>query len=330
MWQDSGMTRSRDGRPGRRALAALARAAAVGSLLGSALVVARLVSPAGEDRDRALELSGVPYGPHPLQVLDLWVPPGEAPRPLVVWVHGGGFFAGDKGTLPAARRTRLLAAGLAVAAVNYRLTPEVSFPAPHRDVARAIQTLRYQASAWGLDPERVAGLGHSAGGGILLWLAFHDDLADGDAPDPVARRSTRLAAVAALDSQSSYDPFFAEAIGLPRLDRHSFFRPFYGLGPDDPVDTPALRRRYREASAVTWLSADDPPVWMGFKRLDLAVGPATRLADIVHHPRFGIDLCGRMTALGIECELSYRGREPAVEVEEWLAARLAARLGVAR
>lgn len=297
---------------------------ALGALLLAGLTLAHLAAPSGPPRSgRVPTLADEPYGRHPRQVLDLWLPRGRGPHPLVVWIHGGGFATGDKERLAVDRRERLLGAGIAVAAVNYRLTPEVAFPAAHLDVARALQTLRHRAAGWGIDPQRVAGLGHSAGGGIALWLGFHDDLARPGAADPVARHSTRLTAVAALDSQSSYDPFLAAAIGLPRLHLHPFFRPFYGLGTDQPFDTPELRRRYREASAVTWLTADDPPVWTGYRRPDLEIRPATKLRDIVHHPRFGLNLCRRMQALGLECVVGFPGREPALRVEEWLATKLA-------
>jgi hypothetical protein len=55
-----------------------------------------------------------------------------------------------------------------------------------------VQFLRMKAKEWNLDPKRFALSGNSAGAGISLWLAFHDDMADPTDKDPIARESTRL------------------------------------------------------------------------------------------------------------------------------------------
>ena len=80
------------------------------------------------------------------------------------------------------------------------------------DSARALQFLRLNAERYRVDPRRVAAYGGSAGSGISQWLAYHDDLADPDNPDPVLRQSTRLVAVAPYNAQSSYDPRFVRQL----------------------------------------------------------------------------------------------------------------------
>ena len=55
----------------------------------------------------------------------------------------------------------------------------------------SLQTIRSKAKEWNLDPERIACYGGSAGAGISLWLAFHEDLADPNSDDPIARQSTQ-------------------------------------------------------------------------------------------------------------------------------------------
>ena len=177
------------------------------------------------------DAADVKYGTHARNVFDLWVPKGEGPFPLVLYIHGGGFMQGDKRSLGAPRLKEYLDAGCAVAAINYRFTDAAPAPAQYLDCARALQTLRHRAKEWKLDPSRIASTGGSAGAGTSLWLAFHDDLADPKSEDPVSRQSTRLTCVAVDDGQSSYDPRFAEKIGIPRpnFDRHAFFLPFYGI-----------------------------------------------------------------------------------------------------
>jgi acetyl esterase/lipase len=87
-------------------------------------------------------------------------------------------------------------------AINYRLigkhtqgvTPPVK--APLHDAARALQFVRSKARVWNIDKERIGAAGTSAGACSSLWLAYHDDLADPQSKDPVARESTRLGASA--------------------------------------------------------------------------------------------------------------------------------------
>jgi acetyl esterase/lipase len=180
-------------------------------------------------------------------------------------------------------------------------------PAAYRDCGRGLQFLRHHAGKWNLDPARVASTGGSAGAGTSLWLAFHDDLADPKSEDPVARQSTRLSCVAVQNAQSSYDPRFAEAIGLPRpnFERHEFFLPFYGIKADE-IDTPKAYKLYEEAAPVTYLTRDDPPVLLTYTYADEKVTKESNLGLVVHHPRFGIALKERMDKLGIECEVVYR------------------------
>src|SRR5581483_8787345 len=143
----------------------------------------------------APDLANVAYGPHERNVLDLWKARADRPTPLVVFIHGGGFRGGSKEALSPALLDGLLRSGISVMAINYRLSPEVTFPAHYLDCARAIQFARSKAKEWNLDPRRVGATGGSAGAGTSLWLGFHDDLADPQAGDPVRRESTRLSCV---------------------------------------------------------------------------------------------------------------------------------------
>jgi acetyl esterase/lipase len=167
--------------------------------------------------------------------------------------------------------------------------------------------LRYNARKWNIDPSLVASTGGSAGAGTSMWLAFHDDLAEPDSADPIARQSTRLSCIAIRNGQSSYDPRFAEKIGIPRpnFERHPFFLPFYGIESDE-IDTPRAYERYERAAPITYLSEDDPPVLLEYNYPNEDVTDETPLGLIVHHPKFGIALKEQMDKLGIECIVQYR------------------------
>src|SRR5690606_38153434 len=99
-------------------------------------------------------------------------------------------------------------AGISIAAITYRLSDDAIAPAQFEDAARAVQFIRSKAGEWTIDPERFAACGGSAGAGLSLWLAFHDDMAKPDSDDPVARQSTRLKCAVVFNGQSSYDPRF--------------------------------------------------------------------------------------------------------------------------
>jgi len=252
------------------------------------------------------DLADERYGPHRLQTFDLWKAKSDRPTPLVMFIHGGGFSGGDKSRLSKELLTKCLESGISYAAINYRLTPEVSFPDTHLDCVRAVQLLRHKADEWNLDPTRFASTGGSAGAGISLWLAMKDEMAEPDSQDPIARQSTRLTCVAVNGGQCSYDPFFTESIGLPRLATHPFFHPFYGIT-EAEFDSPRARKLYKEAAAITYASADDVPVLMDYNVPNDPVTDETSLGAIVHHPKFGIVLKERLDGLGVECIVQYPG-----------------------
>lgn len=282
--------------------------------------ITELRSQQGAQRDQPPkpdpDHENVRYGPHERNVLDLWLARSTQPAPLVLYIHGGGFRGGDKRSLRADRLKAYLDAGFSVAAINYRLTDTAPAPAAYLDNARALQFLRAGAKKWNLNPRLVASTGGSAGAGTSMWLAFHDDLADPQSEDPIARESTRLTCIAVDNGQSSYDPRFAEKIGIPRpnFERHVFFFPFYGITAEE-IDTPKAYQRYEEAAPITYLSKDDPPALLNYTYRNEEVTEKTPLGLIVHHPKFGLALKEQMDQLGIECIVQYAGQPEAKRVE---------------
>jgi acetyl esterase/lipase len=113
-------------------------------------------------------------GYRPLK-LDLYRVPGGAPKPAIVYVHGGGFEAGHPrmnslwGTLDNLM-AQIAARGYVVAAVSYRLSSEAKFPAQLEDVKGAIRWVRANAANYGIDPERVAIWGESVGGSVAALV----------------------------------------------------------------------------------------------------------------------------------------------------------------
>ena len=250
------------------------------------------------------DLANVSYGPHARNVLDLWKAKSNAPTPLVVFIHGGGFRGGSKEAISAALLDGILAKGISVMAINYRLSPEVSFPAHYMDSARAIQFARSKAREWNLDPGRVGATGGSAGAGTSLWIGFHDEMADPGNQDPVLRQSTRLSCMAVMGAQSSYDPrVIKEWVGESAAN-HPALEGFFGVKPGER-DSPKAHQRYEAASAINHLTRDDPPVYAFYSEAR-QIPPNAKPGVGIHHINFGLRLKEKMDALGIECIVRHR------------------------
>lgn len=114
----------------------------------------------------------IPYGPGPRQMMDIYRPAqATGPAPVVVFFYGGAWRSGER------RDYRFVAAGLGrsgvvVAVPDYRLFPEVRFPAFIEDAALAVAQMRRVAGSCGGDPKRLFVMGHSAGAYIAAMLAI--------------------------------------------------------------------------------------------------------------------------------------------------------------
>ncbi|MEO7102742.1 MAG: alpha/beta hydrolase [Gemmatimonadaceae bacterium] len=121
-----------------------------------------------------------PDGYRPL-TLDLYLPPDSERRPaagfpLVIYIHGGGWLAGNsRHATPFVDFSGVLASlaarGYVVASINYRLSGAARFPAQIQDTKSAIRWLGTNASKWGIDPKRSLAWGVSAGGHLAALAA---------------------------------------------------------------------------------------------------------------------------------------------------------------
>jgi len=249
------------------------------------------------------------YGPYPQNTLDFWAAPSNAPAPLVVFVHGGGFTGGDKAKVNPQAVARCRERGAAFASINYRFLPDAPVQDILRDVARAIQFLRCHAAEYGIDPARIACCGDSAGAGTSLWLATHDDLADPDSPDPVLRQSSRIAAAACVNTQATYDltqwdrivgPYRAEWKSEPDEDIH-----FYHFVDRNDLTSESSKRVLADCDMLRWISKDDPPIFLFCSMPD--ADPVQR-GQYVHHPRHSKAVKARCDEAGVPCEYKQGGK----------------------
>lgn len=262
--------------------------------------------------------SEVRYGPHERNVLDFWQAKRDKPTPLVFIIHGGGWTSGSKERAQRfADVSRLLKEGISVVAINYRLISRSPKPvgpidttkappvhAPLSDAARALQFVRSKAGAWNIDKARIGAAGGSAGACSSLWLLYHDDLAEPNSDDPIARESTRLTCAAVIGAQTTLDP--AQMIAWTpnsRYGGHAFGLPDFKafLNARDQI-----KPWIAEYSPYALVSEDDPPAYLIYSAKP-AVGKAQK--DPTHTANFGVKLRERCEAKGTACELVYPGAE---------------------
>lgn len=248
----------------------------------------------------------VAYGPFERNVLDFWKAEGEGPRPLFVYIHGGGWAGGDK-KQKTSQYAPYQSKGISCAAINYRLTPANPLPAPVHDAARAIQFLRSKAAEWNIDSKHIAVSGGSAGACTSMWLLLHDDLADPKATDPVLRESTRVCAAAAGVGQVSIDPKVIEGWLGPNVLKHRMIN--FAVG--EPSIDEALKNYdkhqalYFEFSPYNHVDAQDPPLFMTY-RGDMTL-PSKDAGHGIHHPVYGVKMKEKSDEVGHECHLLIPG-----------------------
>ncbi len=121
-------------------------------------------------------IANLPYGTHERQVLDFWKAESDKPTPVLFFIHGGGWMAGDKSRIAAMVDVdRLRSAGISLVSINYRyvsMAQEAGIKPPVRwpleDARRALQFVRSKAAEWNLDKRRIGASGGSAGAVFVL------------------------------------------------------------------------------------------------------------------------------------------------------------------
>ncbi len=258
----------------------------------------------------------VPYGDpaQPRQQLDIYAPAGAKQRPVVFWIHGGGWQGGDKSEInhkPHAFADR----GLVFVSTNYRLLPAVDMGTLTRDVARAVGWVHARIDAYGGDPNRLLIMGHSAGAQLAALLCTDERYlkaervalaavrgcvpVDGDTYDVpliIETAAARRKALGQPDPKFGHEQKFGgdpvkhrDFSAVTHVARGKGIPPFLLLHVADSVDTTAQALRLRDVLRGAGIPAESfaAPA-TDHVRLDANLGlpddPATKaLFEFVEH-----------------------------------------------
>jgi alpha-L-fucosidase 2 len=196
---------------------------------------ARVGDPGPHTPVRTRLRKGITYDREERLTLDLWIPEGVGPFPLVVLAHGGGWEAGDRVTYITPLFAPLARAGFAWASIDYRLTPQVLHPQQLADLRAAVAFLRRHAGEYQLDPSRIALVGESASGQMVMQEAVS---------------GARLAGVVSFYGVYDFAPMVTDA--SPR----SLLRRLFGRTSFDDE----ARAEMRRFSPLHHVHRDMPPV----------------------------------------------------------------------
>ena len=166
---------------------------------------------------------------------DVYQPSGTGAKPAVLLIHGGGWAAPDRREQMASIAERVAARGYVVVNATYRFAPQYLYPAPVDDLREALKWMRANAAQYQIKPDAIAAMGYSAGGHLAALLGVLDGPAQ-----------VRVQAV--VDGAGPTD--------LRKYKGGSLVPQFLG-GTQAQVP-----QQFTQASPVTHVSKDDPPVFL--------------------------------------------------------------------
>lgn len=263
----------------------------------------------------------VKYGEFDRNTLDFWQAETEKPAPLLVYIHGGGFRGGSKERI--AHRgviEKALDSGMHCASINYRYryNSEADHSDPQKttlagcflDGARAIQFMKYKASEWKIDKDKIIVFGSSAGGGISLFIGFYDDLADPKSEDIVLRESSRVFGIGHMSSQPTYNiGKWEEILGYAPEDIQKVVSQAkagvpqhvkLGFRSEEGLKTEEGKKYLSMIDMTEHADSEDPPVFIFNPGKN---EKPTHHGQVVHHPRLSIYLDEVCKKNGIDSKL---------------------------
>lgn len=232
------------------------------ALLGTVtLVAAGVVAAATAPAHAAQTITNVAYAPAEPSgsrghLLDLYIPDGNGPFPLVLWSTGSAWSSDDGKSGASAIAQQLNPRGIAVAGVSVRSASQAKFPAQVHDIKSATRFLRSNAAQYRLNPNQFASMGDSSGG----WVAAMAAVSNGNAYLEGTVGTTGVSS----DVQAGVD-FFGptDFARLKEQDPGGFIDHDSPSAPEGQLlgcATPTCPDKVRQANPLTYVDAQDPPM----------------------------------------------------------------------
>lgn len=201
-------------------------------------------------------------------LLDLYLPSKRtAPLPVIMWVHGGGWRGGSKGS--GGQALPMLKKGYAVVDIGYRLSGEAIFPAQAEDCRAAVRWVRANAAQYGLDPDRIGAWGSSAGGHLVAFLGTADNVTEFDT-EANRQYSSRVQAVCDWFGPTDFLQMDEHSLEGSRLVHNAPNSP-ESLLVGGPIQQEPYRSLARKANPITYVTKDDPPFLIMHGDRDMSV-----------------------------------------------------------
>jgi arylsulfatase A len=200
--------------------------------------------------DAKLNVTYARYGDRTLE-MDVYRPKGEwGQLPALVCVHGGGWAKGSR--INHAKVAQALAdRGYVTATISYRLSGETPFPAQIQDCKAAVRFLRANAKRYGVDPDKIGAIGHSAGGHLVALLATSGEVQKLEGEGGNADFSSTIQAAVPMGAQTH----LMSERNREKSKEAEIWQKFLSGSQEQQPQT------YRLASPLTHLDKTDPPCW---------------------------------------------------------------------
>ena len=200
---------------------------------------------------------------NPRQALDIYLPPNAQGKvPAVIVVHGGAYVVGSKKDTAKSPLTKLLLDNqMAVVAINYRLLPDNGYPSQTDDVNQAFNFIRTNGERYGIDTQRLAVIGESAGGQLAQYVS------NVQGKDKVRATVTYFApsdVVRPTDYEDQSCKNSANVIGLMSLFLPKLPKDFvvHESLVGEKYNTPAYVAKAKVISPLHLVSSNTPPILM--------------------------------------------------------------------
>lgn len=200
-------------------------------------------------------LDETPFGPRDLHV-DVFRPDNDSIYPALIMVHGGGWNSGDR-SLQMPMAQRIARAGYVTIPVEYRLIPEAVYPAGLHDIKTVVRWARKHAADYGIDPDRIAVSGCSAGAQLATLVGVTNGSERHEGSGQWSDVSSDVQAIVSIDGVAT----FVSPENIADSEEYLKKRGYYhvnakwlgGIYKESPDN-------WNEASAVNWVTPASAPV----------------------------------------------------------------------